>query len=674
MSAIDLSRYGIDFIFDPAKGIDAIPEDFADKVSKISVSDNIYTFTSLRGFKNVYTLGLEIGAGSFGNVYRCKREGNITPMVIKIKSDIDVMNLIKESLIQIIIYNTSLTYNSKGITGPFTPQLFDVGYNPLTNTYCIVSEYVQDTVRHVLQDTPIANTEKSDMFIVNVLSQLCIMLSYLFTNLQFNHRDLKTDNIMVNVTKTGLLRVYLIDFGFSCVHYDGLIIEGNDAEFAVCSNESRDLTQLLYEINFNAKIKQFYFSQRFRNLLVDLLLAPNGGEICLLNEGCKGLKEWKNTYRFLNVEQSTPNCEPDVVLDILKLYLDGADYKNRLPFSKKRVYEAMNSLFDEIRQAETNGDLVLGINSKILELIDNKHIDLMYLKLNPDGSYRPLTNTYKQALFILAASCGLFKVVNLLLAEGAEVDKGFIGDDNFVTGTALILAVKQNQVSMIKFLISEGAKIDKIDGRRNYPLLAAIQERNLEIIKILLKEGADINFKSGLMTPLMKVAEIGALDILELFDKKKLQINQQISGSTALYIACSNGKAKIVEKLIQLGADINISNPFYGSPLMIAIKNKHYDIAYTLIGLQSINLERVDEDGASALILAAESNNERLVDLLVRAGANKYAENSKGLRAYDVTSSDKIKRLLKSTGGTRRFYKKNKTRKIRLTKKALKAL
>jgi ankyrin repeat protein len=667
MAAINLSQYGIDFVFDPTKDINAIPEDFASRVSKISVTGNIYTFTSLKGFKNVYTLGNEIGAGSFGNVYECRREGNITPMVIKIKSDIDVMNLIKESLIQIIVYNTSLSYKSKGVSGPFTPQLFDVGYNPKTNTYCIVSEYLQDTVRHVLQDTAIVDIEKADMFILNVLSQVCIMLSFLFTTLKFNHRDLKTDNIMVNLSKTGTVKVYLIDFGYSCLHYGNLIIEGNDAEFAVCSNESRDLIQLLYEINFNTKIKQFYFSERFRNLLADLLQVPNGDEICVLEEGCKGLKEWKNTYKFLNVEYSSPNCTPEVVLDILKLYIDGQKYKDYLPFSKKRIYDFMNSLFSRIKQAESNNDLIPNINGSILELVKNKYIDLMYLKLNPDGTYRPLTSTYKQALLILAANYGLNRVVDILLKEGAEINKGFSGDDNFVSGTALNLAVKNNHVSTINFLIDEGADLNKIDSRRNYPLLTAIEGRNLEVIQILLRAGADINYKSGLISPLMKVAEMGAVEILDLFDKRKLKINLAISGSTALYVACSKNRTEIIEKLLQMGADINISNPFHGSPLMIAIKNQHYDVAYRLLSEKSINVERVDEDKNTALILAAQSNNERLVDLLLKAGANKNVANSEGFLPSDVTTSDKILTLLSSRGGfTRRVYKKNKTRKNHL--------
>lgn len=663
MAAINLSQYGIDFVFDPTKGIDAIPEGFPIRVSKISVSGNIYTFTTLKGFKNVYTLGNKIGAGSFGNVYECRREGNITPMVIKIKSDIHVMNLIKESLIQIILYNTSLSYKSKGVSGPFVAQLFDVGYNPKTNTYCIVSEYIQDTVRHVLQDTVNVDVEKADIFILNVLTQVCIMLSFLFTTLKFNHRDFKSDNIMVNLSKTGDIKVYLIDFGYSCLHYGRLIIEGNDREFAVCSNESRDLTQLLYEINFITKHKVFSFSQRFKNLLEDLLQVPNGDEICILEEGCKGLKEWKNTYKFLNVENSSPNCTPEVVLDILKLYIDGQKYKDYLPFSKKRIYDSMNSLFSRIKQAESNNDLIPDINSSILELVKNKYIDLMYLKLNPDGSYRPLTSTYKQALLILAANYGLNKVVDILLKEGAEINKGFTGDDNFLTGMALNLAVKNNHVSTVNFLIGEGADLNKIDSRRNYPLLVAIEGRNLKIIQILLNAGADINYKSGLMTPLMKVAEMGTVEILDLFDKKKLKINLALSGSTALYVACSKNRSEIVERLLQMGADINISNPFHGSPLMIAIKNQHYDVAYRLLSEKSINVERVDEDKNTALMLAAKSNDERLVDLLLKAGANKNVVNSAGQKASDVTSSDRILTLLSSKGGfTRRAYKK-KTRK-----------
>jgi len=680
MAAINLSQYGMDFIFDPAKGIDAIPEDCADRVSKISIDKKRYTFTSRNGFKNVYTLGTEIGSGSFGSVYHCKREGNIKPMAIKIKSNVDVMNLIKESLIQIIICNKTHGFDANGIKGPFAPEIFDVGYNTLTKEYCIVSEYIEDTVRNVLLGIPIVDTEASEIFILNVLIQTSYMLSYLYSTLRFNHRDFKSDNIMMSRIKGGYVRVYLIDFGHSCLNYDDLIIEGNDGHFNECSVNSRDLTQFLYELNFSSKHKLFNFSDKFNKLIVDLLTVQRGDKICNLTEGCEGIRKWENTYSFLNVKDENPNCKPEVIINILDSYLKNMDYSDKLPFSRAKVHETMKDIFLKLKNAQgakSRGRInVIGkLTDTIFKVIENRYIDLMYLKPYSDGSLRSTNNTYKDALFVLAASYGLDEIVDLLLKEGAEIDKRFSGDDNFINGTALIVAVRNNQLTTIKFLLAKNAGIDKIDGKRNYPLLVAIQERNIPVIQLLLNAGADINFKGGLMSPLMKVAEIGSGDILDVLfsDGATVDINMRSSsGSTALFVACSFGNLEIVEKLIELGADINIPNHFNGSPLMIAIKNGHDEVANTLLSAKP-NLDILDENKESALFIATETKNKDMVLELLMAGAKTDLVNRKGQTVASIATVPEIQRILSAKkGGLRKTVRDRRClRKTRSSRKSI---
>jgi ankyrin repeat protein len=57
---------------------------------------------------------------------------------------------------------------------------------------------------------------------------------------------------------------------------------------------------------------------------------------------------------------------------------------------------------------------------------------------------------------------------------------------------------------------------------------------------------------------------------------------QDENGLTALQRACMKGHAALVEILILLGADINLSTANGGTPLDIAIRGGHEEIAQVL--------------------------------------------------------------------------------------------
>jgi ankyrin repeat protein len=243
----------------------------------------------------------------------------------------------------------------------------------------------------------------------------------------------------------------------------------------------------------------------------------------------------------------------------------------------------------------------------------------------------------------LASNYGTNEIVNLLIIEGADVDKSFSGDDTFPNGTPLILAVKNNHVSTVELLLQNDANINKIDGKRNYPLLIAIQEKNIPMIDLLLKVGADANFKRGILTPLMKATMIDDIHIIDRLLTNpfgaKASINLRASsGSTAFYTACENGNVNVAKKLIKLGADINISNMFNGSPLMIAIKNGHESIVDLLLELGA-KLENVDELHETALFVAVRAGNLSIIDKLLKAGSDAGHINNSDNNVIQVATA-----------------------------------
>lgn len=155
---------------------------------------------------------------------------------------------------------------------------------------------------------------------------------------------------------------------------------------------------------------------------------------------------------------------------------------------------------------------------------------------------------------------------------------GYLSDGNTLIISALRYkgATLEQKKKKIKWLIANGADIDKRDcNRRYFPALShAVQLRNLDMVLFLLKEcAADPNVGSrnphdsgkvrqkneGNM-PLMIAAWTGDEGIVRaLCEDERISINQQdANGFTALMKACMNGNRRCRDILLDAGADVRI--------------------------------------------------------------------------------------------------------------------
>jgi hypothetical protein len=92
----------------------------------------------------------------------------------------------------------------------------------------------------------------------------------------------------------------MIDFGLSCLTWRRLKVQGGDYIFSSesCFKKSRDLAQLVYYV---AKFYSPKLSTRLNHMLEGFMVASVGGETCqLLEDECPDVKEWRNTYNFMN--------------------------------------------------------------------------------------------------------------------------------------------------------------------------------------------------------------------------------------------------------------------------------------------------------------------------------------------------------------------------------------
>jgi Protein kinase domain len=326
--SINLKPYGFNWTLEPAKehGL-AVPFDVETRLNTITTDDNS-TYTSSGG--TVYTKGIFMGGGTYGQVYECKRSTGGPDIVIKIINGSSVRSLVQESIIQILIveYTKGLVRPEVGLVGPYAPYLYEIAWDPVTKTCYIFSEKMRATTMSIIRsrkDNPVELTSVT----TKLLSQICVIMKDLWHLIKFNHRDFKTDNCMYVRDAQGNIQTRLIDFGFSCLQIGKNHATGGGMTFRHCSLEGRDLTQYIYEL-----YKYQPATVALRDVYKALLTFPIKGNTCYMWNKCRGMKEWRNTYGFLNDDTIiNPNGTPEVVGAVISAFMRGQDITPHLAYT-----------------------------------------------------------------------------------------------------------------------------------------------------------------------------------------------------------------------------------------------------------------------------------------------------------------------------------------------------
>ncbi len=307
---------------------------------------------------------------------------------------------------------------------------------------------------------------------------------------------------------------------------------------------------------------------------------------------------------------------------------------------------------------------------RIVELLIEKGADLNIkyesgktpfdLALTQDNKQmaRLLKSRGAKLSLIDAVKLGDAEEVDRLIHQGVDVNA--LGENG---RTALMQAAFENQPKIVELLIEKGADVN-IKHRSGKTALDFALEDGSEVAKLLEKhgairsdlaaalEGGDVEsehlmleqIEKAKLKELILAVAMGNMELARSLLEKGVKIDAETgldliyqnvlrrTGSrgvcprearwTALKLAAWSGNQEIVRLLIETGADVNATDEFGWTPLMLtAISERDPVEVVRLLIEKGADVNAKLQDGVTPLIFAASAGNLKIVKLLIQKGA-----------------------------------------------------
>lgn len=181
----------------------------------------------------------------------------------------------------------------------------------------------------------------------------------------------------------------------------------------------------------------------------------------------------------------------------------------------------------------------------------------------------------------------------------------------------LVEACLNHDIYGVDFLIEKGVDINRANEEGTTPLIAACYAGNITIVERLVELGANID-KEGCV-----------------YNKELMRV---VCEGTPLIVATKMKKSDIVASLVERGADIDKRYEFGKTALIYAVENESEDIVKTLID-NGANINVVPMDKNTALMIVARNGNENIAKYLL--DNNVKIEHELYEKAFNIAVKNK---------------------------------
>jgi ankyrin repeat protein len=210
----------------------------------------------------------------------------------------------------------------------------------------------------------------------------------------------------------------------------------------------------------------------------------------------------------------------------------------------------------------------------------NGHDSILGLILGVETVDLEARDQHKRSALMWAAKTGHEKVVQMLLAKGADVNAqgGYFGN-------ALQAASFGGHDKVVQILLAKGADVNAQGGEYGNALQAASLIGHDKVVEMLLAKGADLNAQGGYFGNALQAAlSIGYDNMVQILLDKGADVNAQGGESGNMLQAASHrGHDKVVQILLAKGVDVNAQGGYFGNALQAASFGGHDKVVEMLL-------------------------------------------------------------------------------------------
>lgn len=186
--------------------------------------------------------------------------------------------------------------------------------------------------------------------------------------------------------------------------------------------------------------------------------------------------------------------------------------------------------------------------------------------------------------------------------------------------------------------VEECERSQKLTDTMRYNIGWAVCNEQLHHVESLLSSDAMkacVNFNRKYFSQLKAYIEDDESKHEPKLDSNLLSnvdLNIAMDGKSFVLIAAERGHGGVLTAFAKAKADLNLQNKSGESPLVLALRNRHFHLAEMLIAA-NVNPNLPDHDGRTALIEAAKVGNVAMVDLLLGMKAHVNLQDKNGYSA-----------------------------------------
>lgn len=337
-ASFDLTPFGVPHVLRPGFDFKSIKQTdlrYGQRLKGVRGNTLSFIFGDDTDSEVRYDVVDKLGEGTYGVTYEVSGPDDKHYAIKYVKEKLtdkkEFIAFLKECIIQLLVVEVSKSKPS----GPYAPYLYEICYDDAVGEGYIRTELLRNTFEHLVS----ANDPKAnDAIVSDCLFQLSSMLEDLQSTLLFNHRDMKGDNIMYVKNLEGDRFYKFIDFGMSCITWQGLKISGSSwfDEKHSCFRESRDLSQFLFYIQ--RYLSEYLSDELLYRIQQSIVAKVERRHTCKMYKLCPeyGLRKWKNVYNFVNRRNvNIPGGTPNFVKSNMTRFRAGKKFKS--PHKSRRV-------------------------------------------------------------------------------------------------------------------------------------------------------------------------------------------------------------------------------------------------------------------------------------------------------------------------------------------------